>query len=231
MKKVVILFFLSTLILNINSLLAAGDLETGFTAGASIPSDKVGKFSNLQSVVLTIGTKDSTLNNLQNDVINTGYNLGVRVRLPLSESINLIGGLGIHRFPEAQLIVKDNNDSTKIWATLSEVNNFIPFDAGLNIDILDIKLFKVYGLVNVSYNFLYKTVDLVQEDNNVTIPVTYTESNMSNRFGAGLGLGINFDLKLIDVGLEGRFNRSNVLMAENGELNKDFYTLNVVVFF
>jgi hypothetical protein len=54
---------------------------------------------------------------------------------------------------------------------------------------------------------------------------------MSNRFGAGLGLGINFDLKLIDVGLEGRFNRSNVLMAENGELNKDFYTLNLIVFF
>lgn len=230
MKKVVILFFLTVLFLNINSLLAAGDLETGFTIGASIPSESVGKFSNIGSQFLKIDNKD-TLTNIQNEIINTGYNIGIRLQLPLSESIYLSGGLGIHRFPEAEVVVYDNNDPTKVWAKLREVNNFIPFDAGLNIDLVDLKLFQVYGLVNVSYNFLYQSVDIIQKDGSATIPVTYTESKMSNRFGAGLGAGLKFDLKLIELGLEGKLNRSNVLMAENGELNKDFYTLNVVVFF
>ncbi len=231
MKKVVILFFLSTLILNINSLLAAGDLETGFTIGASIPSESVGKFSKFTASDLIKIENKETQTNIQNEIINTGYNIGIRLQLPLSESIYLSGGLGIHRFPEAEVVVYDNNAPTKVWAKLREVNNFIPFDAGLNIDLVDLKLFQVYGLVNVSYNFLYQSVDIIQKDGSATIPVTYTESKMSNRFGAGLGAGLKFDLKLIELGLEGRLNRSNVLMAENGELNKDFYTLNLIVFF
>jgi hypothetical protein len=228
MKNVVKLFFLTVLFLNVNSLLAGGNLETGFTIGASIPSESIGKFSNIDSLILKIDNKD-TQTKLQNEIINTGYNIGIRLQLPLSESIYLSGGLGIHRFPEAEVVVYDNNDPTKVWAKLREVNNFIPFDAGLNIDLVDLKLFQVYGLVNVSYNFLYQSIDIIKTD--VTIPVTYTESKMSNRFGAGLGAGLKFDLKLIELGLEGRFNRSNLLLAENGELNKDFYTLNLIVFF
>lgn len=231
MKNVVNLFFLAILFFKVNTLFAAGDLETGFTVGASIPSESVGKFSKFTASDLIKIENEETQTNIQNEIINTGYNLGVRIQLPLSESIYLSGGLGIHRFPEAEVVVYDNNEPTKVWAKLREVNNFIPFDAGLSIDLADLKLFQVYGLVNVSYNFLYQSVDIIQKDASATIPVTYTESKMSNRFGAGLGAGIKFDLKLIELGLEGRFNRSNILLAENGELNKDFYTFNVVVFF
>lgn len=230
MKNIIKFIFMIFITFNLNNAKANGDLEIGFTLGASIPSDKVGKFANLESDIIRLDDLE-TQSRLESDIINSGYNIGVRLRLPLSESIDFMGGLSIHRFPESQTTVYDNNDPTKVWAKLSEVNNFIPFDAGLNIDIVDLKLCEVYGLVNISYNFLYQSVDIVQKDNSATIPVTYTESKMSNRFGAGLGAGVKFDLKLVDLCIEGRFNRSNILLTENNEPNKDFYTFNVIVFF
>ena len=229
MKKNILLVILIVFIGNYKSN-AQGELQFGFTVGASVPSESIGKYSNIDKVALNINNKD-TLANLSSDIINTGYNIGIRLNLPLSDNIMLFGGLGIHRFPSNEVVVTDPNNPEKVLLTINEVNNFIPLEAGANIDLLNTSLIDLYGVGNLSFNYLYQTVDLTQKDNNVTIPVTLTESKINNRVGIGLGAGVRLKLKLIEIALEGRFNRTNLLFAENGEINKDYYNFNVFVFF
>lgn len=229
MKRIFALFVVMFM-LGVYQTKAQGELQFGFTIGASVPSESVGRFSDIDKIALNINNKD-TLANLSNDIINTGYNIGIRLNLPLSESIMLFGGLSINRFPSSDIVVTDPADPNKVLMTITETNNYIPLEAGACIDVLSTSLIDLYGVGNLSFNYLYQTVDLKQKANGITVPVTLTESKIDNRIGVGLGAGIRLKLKLIELAVEGRFNRTNLLFAENGEANKDYYNFNVFVFF
>lgn len=229
MKKLLVLL-VAIFVFGVYQSNAQSELQFGFTIGASVPSESVGRFSNIDKVILDIDGKE-TQANLSNDIINTGYNIGVRLNLPLSESIMLFGGLSINRFPSADIVVTEPADASKVLMTITETNNYIPLEAGACIDVLSTSLIDLYGVGNLSFNYLYQTIDLKQKANGVTIPVTLTESKIDNRIGAGLGAGVRLKLKLLEVALEGRYNRTNLLFAENGEANKDYYNFNVFVFF
>lgn len=229
MKKLITLF-VALFVFGVYQSKAQGELQFGFTIGASVPSESVGRFSDIDKIALNINDKE-TQANLSNDIINTGYNIGVRLNLPLSKDLLLFGGIGIHRFPANEIKVTDPTDPNKVLLTVNEINNYIPLEAGANYDLLSTSLIDLYGVGNLSFNYLYQTVDIKQKENSVTVPVTLTESKIDNRIGVGLGAGIRLKLKIIELAVEGRFNRTNLLFADNGEANKDYYNLNVFVFF
>lgn len=205
---------------------AVGELELGFTIGATIPSDKLSSFYEQNKL-----SKDN-LTNVGNNILATGYNFGVKLNLPLSESFEFYGSLMINRFPEKEVIVRDNNDPDVVFATLIEHNNLIPIEVGFNLNLINGNFATIYTVANLSYNLLYQSIDIKSKaSQDLALPAGLTESNLDSRIGGGLGVGAKFDIKLVELALEAKFNRSNLIFKSDSEFNKDYYTFNFFVFF
>ena len=203
---------------------AVGELELGFTIGATIPSDKLSSFYDENKL-----SKDN-LTNVGNNILATGYNFGVKLNLPLSESFEFYGSLMINRFPEKEVIVIDNNDPDVVFATLIEHNNLIPIEVGFNLNLINGNFATIYTVANLSYNLLYQSI-AIKTGSSQALPAGLNESNLDSRIGGGLGVGAKFDIKLVELALEAKFNRSNLIFKSDSEFNKDYYTFNFFVFF
>lgn len=228
--KLFLFTFIYFLVHNSYSSQAEEELHFGITAGASIPSETVGRYTNTDNILLQLNNKDS-LAQVASDVVNTGYNLGFKLKLPMSEQLSFSGGLTIHRFPENDVIVTDPKKITDTLLILREVNNYIPIDAGIELNLIPIGIADIYVVGNLSYNFLYQTVDIKEKKDAVTVPIKVTNSKINNRIGYSIGAGVKFPLKLVDVGLELKFNRSNLLFKADEENKKSFFTLNAFLVF
>lgn len=229
-NSTLILFFMICGILFTNLKIYAIDskLNIGFTAGATIPSDKLSSFYDQNEISLNNGNSAT----LGKNILSTGYNVGIKLNLPMSEDFELFGSILVNRFPENEIVVKDNNDPDKIFATLIEYNNLIPIEVGFNLNIIDAKIAKIYTVGNLSYNFLYQSIDIKNKSSqDLALPSGLTETNLNSRIGGGAGLGIKFDLKLITLALETKFNRSNLIFKTDNEFNRDYYNINLFLFF
>lgn len=207
---------------------AEGELELGFTIGATIPSDKLSSFYEQNSLKLNT----IEYNKLSKNILSTGYNVGIKLNLPLSNDFELFGSVLVNRLPENEIVVKDNNDPDKIFATLTEFNNLIPLEVGFNLNLLNGSFAKIYSVANLSYNLLYQSIDIKSSDGqDVPLPTGFEETKLNSRIGGGLGVGAKFDIKLVKLAIEAKFNRSNLIFKSNNEFNRDYYTFNFFVFF
>lgn len=221
MKKI----FIGTILLLTFMLAGSVNAQTmnfGFQVGLSTPSDKVADVYNSSRVQLN---KDS-IGSLINNGMDAGYYIGVKGRIPLTDKIDLSLGLGWNRFPEAELTVVDPKDPTKVLMTLTSTTNVVPITAGLNMYLFK-SFLGLYATGDIAYNYISTSVDY--KYSGVDIPLQ--KSPADSRIGVGLGAGVDFDLKILKLNVEGKYNYMNLIGKDDAEKDKSYFTLGVGVFF
>ncbi len=202
-----------------------GELEFGFHLGLSTPNDQINDIYNGDNLPYQIDDSTKGLGNLLKEGARVGYHLGIKVRLPLDDKFIFKGGLLLHRFPESEIEVTEPASDTVI-ATLASVQNIVAISAGMNYYFLK-SFIGVYGVGDLSFNYMTSSVDKKMEKYSIPISTSPTDS----RVGFGLGAGIDLDVKLLKLNLEGKFNIVNLIGKESGEEPKSFFALGLGVYF
>ncbi len=215
---------LIVLIVVISTIFSSGlyaQIDFGFTGGLSTPNDNINDVWN--SSRLNYDTTDFA-GNLFRDGTKIGYNLGIRLRFPLSSNISFVGGISYHRFPQTNMSLSVINNSDSIVTKLTGTQTLIPISVGLNLYLLR-SFIGLYGTGDLSYNYILNNVEYKG------IPLNVSMSPSDSRVGVGLGLGADVDLKLILLNLEVKYNISNLIGRGSGELSKSYLTTNIAIFF
>ncbi|MBI3260367.1 MAG: outer membrane beta-barrel protein [Ignavibacteriae bacterium] len=210
------------LFLSIHSGLQA-QTSIGFYTGLSTPSEQINNVYNTDSLMA-----DNFIGRMKRNAVNLGYHVGVRLRFALGDDLVFMGGLSLTRFPQSKIYVSVPNGTQgdSIRATLTTTQNVIPIGVGLNY-YLTRKVLGIYGIGELTYNYLTNSIDA--EYNGAPIPLD--NSPTYNRVGFGLGAGMDIDLKLLTLNLEGKYNLVNFIGSEDGEKSKSFVTLSIGVYF
>lgn len=220
MKKIVSLFAVLTLLFATNT--ARADLGFGFIVGLATPNEYINDIYNADKV---FEKNDNPLDHIS-DATKFGYQIGVKVRLPMSENAAFIGGIGVTRFPETDITVTDpkTNDTLLVLGTNQ---NVIPISAGINYYLFNSGI-GIYGTGELTYNLITNSVDYKSGDVNIPIANGPTDS----RVGFGIGAGIDFNLPgLFAVNLEGRYNFTNLIGRVDDENIKTYATLTLGIYF
>jgi len=197
------------------------DTGIGFFIGLATPNDQINDVYNSDKLA------EISTGNLYREATTSGFDIGVRLRMPINDNIILTGILGWSRFPQTKIEIKDpTNTSGPALATLNTSQNVVPIGAGINFYPFKSHV-AVYATGEVTYNYIYNSVELEGGS-------SFNLSNTSpayNRIGAGFGAGIDLDIELILLNLEVKYNFANLIGTTADEKAKNYLTVNVGVFF
>lgn len=224
MKRLSVLIIL---LLSSYSLLEASDekVKFGFIVGASTPSDNVAQIYNTNNFV-----SDSIFNGLgdiANEALSTGYHIGARLRLRLSDNAYFVGGFAWHRFPENKMyfINPENQDTV---ATFNNTTNIIPINAGINFYLMN-SFIGLYATGDLTYNMISTSTDI--EYNDTSIPLQGLSADpQDSRLGFGIGAGIDFNV-VFTGNLEVKYNYTNLIGKDVDEVDKTYLSVSLGIFF
>ncbi len=191
----------------------------GFVGGLSTPSDEINNIYNSDQL--------NNVGKLVREGAKTGYNVGVKIRMPLAAGIMFTGGAAWHRFPESTIDVKDPNTGNTLLV-LNTVQDLIPITAGVNFYLFNSGI-GVYGTGELSYNYNKNTVNV--DYGGMSVPANLDSSPTYNRVGAGFGVGIDLNAFLFLANLEAKYNYSNIIGRDSDEKLKSYFTLTLGIFF
>jgi|GEM_PF-620761 len=213
----------SIMLLNFNSAKAVGPLGLHFKAGLSTPNDMISKvYSNENLTSNNIGS-----GNFFTENADMGYHLGVAARIELSSMFHLVGGLEFHRFPRSEFKIKD--PQTGEIHSFKSTQNIIPVHAGINLAFINTDLLNIYATGGFAYNYISNSVDYVTEESGVAVPLNLDLSPTDSRVGYFLGAGTDFDLQLLKINLELKYQHINLIGKETGEPDKQFLSVSLGV--
>jgi hypothetical protein len=159
------------------------------------------------------------------DAASFGYHIQAKYRFGLGESVRFALGAGWHRFPEADIIIKNPQDDKTY--VLTATSNIIPITAGIEYSLIKSAI-GVYLMGDLSYNYLANSVGLKQGD----IDLPFAKSETLSRVGAGLGAGVDFDLNVLTLDVGAKYNLVNLINKENAdEPDRSYFALTVSVVF
>lgn len=218
MKKAIILASFLALIMSIPAK-SQGSLELIAKLGLSTPNNQINNIYNSNTLKV-----EDLLGYLSREGAKLGYHFSLGIRYPLADEFKLVAGIAWHRFPETDIEVKNPNDQT-LLLKLSTVQNVFPINVGVNFYPIPSDFINVYGVGELSYNYISYTVDYND------IPLNLDTSPVYNRVGFGLGAGIDLNVKLLILNLEAKYNIMNLIGKESGEPDKSYVTLSLGVVF
>lgn len=209
----------SIMLINFNSVQAAGPLGLHFKAGLSTPNDMISKVYSDESL---------TANNISTGDFFTesselGYHLGVAARIELSKMFHFVGGVEFHRFPRSEFKIKD--PQTSEIHEFKSTQNIIPIHAGINFAFISTDFISVYATGGFAYNYISNSVDYVSKESTYSIPLDMSPAD--SRIGYFVGAGTDFDLQIFKLNLEVKYQQINLVGKETGEPDKQFLAVSL----
>ena len=209
------IIFLTALFFNNNLLCQIG---VGFTAGLSTPNNNVNDIYNKSRL-----QGEGVIANLYRDGTKLGYNIGMGVRVPLSDNFLFRAGINWHKFPETGIKVDTSN---ALYKNITSSQNIIPIGAGFNYYIIN-SYIGIYLVGELTYNYMSASVDWKG-----VAPISgVSASPTDSRVGFGAGFGIDLKMPLVTLNLEPKYNLANLIGKTTDEQSKNYITLNLAVFF
>jgi hypothetical protein len=198
---------------------ARADIGLGIFAGLATPNSEINNIYNSDKL-----TDGANANNLVRDAAKTGFDIGIKLRLPINNSLLFNAGISWNSFPKTNILIKSPTNNSSL-ATLVTTQNIIPISAGINFYPLTRSL-GIYATGELTYNIMNSTVEVTAGNySNLDTKPTY------NRTGIGLGAGIDLDLFLTLINVEAKYNFANVIGKVDNEKAKNYLTLNVGIYF
>ncbi len=221
MSRFIASLFMLAALFQYNKLSADDGVQFGIRAGLSTPSDKLGNVYN--STNTRVKDQDG-LATLVNEGMSAGYFLGMRIKVGMSDYVNFYGGLSWNKFPEGEITVQ--HEDLDLDVKLIQSTNVIPINAGVQLYLFK-SLIGVYGLGELSYNYINSSIDFPTGD----IALHLSKTPSYSRIGFGLGAGVDLNLKLITLNLEAKYSYANLLPTDEDEEKKSFLQVGVGVYF
>lgn len=190
----------------------------GIGAGLSTPNEAVSSVYNNMS----LGSLEEDLSN----AASLGYHFQVKYRFGLGESIRFAASAGLHRFPEADLVIKDPRDGKTY--TFVATSNIIPITAGLEYSIVKSGI-GVFLAGDLAYNYFSNSLDLKTGD--ASVPIGINKDAAYSRVGVALGAGVDLDLKILSLELTGKYHLTNLINKEKGEPERSYFALTLSAMF
>ncbi len=215
-KKILLLVTFLGIILTKNAFSAS---ELGIFAGFSSPNNE---FNNL---IPSLNDQNYELSQILNAGMKDGYHLGAMIRYDLSDNFLFRGTISWHKFPESNIdIVNPENGDT--LALLTSTTNIIPITAGINFYLIK-SFIGLYGFGELSYNYIYSSIDAKYGD----IPLSIDKSPKDSRVGFGLGVGADLDLSITTLNLELKYSLANLIGKESEEKGKNYFAISLGILF
>lgn len=191
----------------------------GLFAGFSSPNDEFNNFSTLKSL------DKEGVSDFIRDGMSSGYHLGAKIRYAITDNFTFVGSAGWHKLPESNIdVINPNSGDTLVQ--LQSTQNIIPITAGLNYYLFSSTV-GIYAVGELSYNYIYGSIDAPYGD----VPVSIDESPTENRVGFGLGAGVDVDLFITTLNLEAKYSIANLIGKEADEKSKNYFSISLGVFF
>ncbi len=184
----------------------------GIGLGLSTPNEAISSVYNN----ISTGTLDEDLR----DAAALGYHFQLKYRFGLGESVRFAASAGLHRFPEADVVIVDPRDN-KTYNFVA-TSNIVPITAGLEYSLVKSAL-GVYLTGDLSYNYFSNSLDLKTGDG--SIPLGINEDASYSRVGVALGAGVDFDLKVVVLDLTGKYHLANLINKETDEPDRSYFAL------
>lgn len=215
-----ITFYLIIFIFSFNQITHSQPLSFQFSAGLSTPNNEINNVYNSNTIQL-----ENKLADVIRQSARLGYFFSFNVNLPLARNFVFNSGIGLHRFPQTTLniIFPDQSFDTLI---LKSVQNIIPISVGLNWYIFK-GILSPYLTGNLAYNYIVNSLDIVRMQTELPI----STSKEYNRIGAGLGIGIDFNLEIITLSIEAKYHYLNLIGKTSEEANKSYLDLGISLIF
>ncbi len=186
-------------------------LAIGVFVGPSIPNDAI------TSVYNQLDT--SGIGSAYQSAASLGYHLGAKLRFGLSDALSFSGGVQYTQFPgQEQNATLD--DGSRV--TMKTVTTFIPVYAGVTL-IPTRSLINPYLSAELMYSFRQVSVS---EGNsifeNLITGVGQDLEPSTSRFGAALTGGLEVNVGGLRPFFELKYNWTNLVGKEEGELARNF---------
>jgi hypothetical protein len=222
MKKllITILIFSSLLVFNSRQSYSLG---WGLNFGLATPNEKLSDVYNGELI-----TGEDFVGQLFGDGTNLGFHIGAKLRLPLSESALLQGGIGFNRFTENNLVLVDPSNPSEILGTADLYQNIIPISAGINYYLTN-SVIDFYLTGDLTYNYMSYTYGGINDY--VTEMKKALHKDSDHRVGYSLGLGFDMNALIGNGNLEVKYNVANLIGRPEGEDTKAFVTLTLGIYF
>lgn len=191
----------------------------GFYFGLSTPNDQINNVYNSSKL-------DNGVYDMFREGTKLGYHVGAKIRVGMSDNLFFVGGIAYHKFPQTTIDVKDPTRNDTVIATLQTSQNVIPITAGVNFFLIK-QFIGLYAVGELTYNYVSSSVDY----NQGSIPLSISKSPTDSRIGFGLGAGSDFDIKLITLNLEIKYNYINLIGQKAGEESKAFVSVSLGAIF
>jgi hypothetical protein len=218
MRKNVLLLVLCLILL---PKIAKSDIGFGFTFGLATPNNQINDVYNTSTI-----NSDNIAKNLFREGTKSGYDIGFKLRVPLSNDIMFIGGVGLNRFPETSITVTVPGNDT-LSAKLNTTENIIPISVGMNAYIMK-KIINIYLTGELTYNYISSSIDY-STSTFASLPLSTSASD--SRVGCGVGAGFDLDIELCLLNFEAKYNVANFIGQTGSEKTKSYLTLNLGIFF
>jgi len=203
--------------ISINFTYASSNL--GIFAGFSSPNNE---FNDLTTA---IKDKNAEIGQIFNAGLKDGYHIGAILRYDFTDNILFRSTISWHKFPQTNIdIINPQNGDT--LALLTSTTNIIPITAGVNFYLLK-SFIGLYGFGELSYNYIYSSIDAKYGD----IPISIDESPTDSRVGFGLGIGADLDLALVTVNLELKYELANLIGKISNEEDKNYFAISLGIIF
>jgi len=233
MKKILTTIIL-IIIANTVNMKALGPIDIGFYVGLSTPNDEFNNVFNKDNITFADSTKST--GEILRDATNSGYHFAMKVRFDLSEDFNLITGVGFHRFPESALTL--DNPTNEDSYSFKTVQNVVPFSLGINYYLINSSVFGFYLNTDATYNYVVTTTDYVLSEDAPSLPLELLggfnngqKADTKGTLGFSFGGGIDFDLQLILLNIDIKFNMLNLVGKDDGEQAKNYFSLGLGFYF
>ena len=180
--------------------------------GLAIPNKEINNIFN-SNKISTIDTNNPSLTISLPDA-EPGYSLSAKLSFELSESAHFFGGFGLSGFSKKQFDLfsptkKEENGFLEIKT------NVYSIDAGIHYYIIDASL-GVYGIANLSYNFIASSVTKIESSASLRLPNNPTDS----RLGFTVGLGVEIPLNEFSIIIESKYSSLNYIGKVSDESTK-----------
>ncbi len=204
------------------SMSATSSAQTSITIGGglAIPNDQVNNVYNSLSIADNTSKVWSTLR----ESTKLGYDLNVRLRFPLAESIFFDGGVGFARFPQSTITVADPSNNDTLVQLLS-TQNVVPISAGLDYFLFR-SVISPYVSAELQYNYMSSTVDYAA-GNGIGVPLNLDTAPVDSRVGAAVGAGFMLNLAITSLNVDLRYHMVNLVGKTSDEQSKSYVSLNL----
>ncbi|MER3329859.1 MAG: hypothetical protein RIF34_09810, partial [Candidatus Kapaibacterium sp.] len=96
-----------------------------------------------------------------------------------------------------------------------------------NFAFISTEVLNVYATGGLAYNYISNSVDYVSEETGVGVPLNLDLSPTDSRVGYFLGAGTDFDLQILKLNLELKYQQINLINKDAGEPDKQFLAVSL----